>query len=248
MKRIFFIPAAVVLVIFFAYIYANYSFMFQPITTLKCSTGETGCIKNAQAEKENCIPSSTIIEGRNGILLMVNITREGDRCIRTEEVIESKNQENNYLLGHNVTCNYSFSQLDNASATACPGSLYDYVMPSGGGGGFLQPGIPSPNCGIDDNVCKDQASDYVQTCTTSQIVNTELRWEPGGYWTELIKVNRYADECWLYFEILNAVNLPPGVPSSIIGSTMTCKVPISEFPIQNLTASWCAGDLYSYIY
>jgi len=253
MKRVFLIPAAVVFVLIVFYVYSNYSFMFHPVTTSICAKEDKDCIKNLETNKENCIPSSTIIEGRDGIVLMVNITRKGEKCVRTETVIDSKNQESNYLIGKNITCEYELSQINNASATACPGSLYDYVLPSPGGGGngglipFI-PVFPKQECELADEYCKSTALDYLQECINSEIISTELRWQPDGYWTILIKVERETYTCKLYLEVLNAVNLPPGTPATIIGSNMTCQVPYSEFPIENLLASWCAGELYDYLY
>lgn len=248
MRKRLLIPAAVAAAVFFVYIYANYSFMFQPVETHNCSIGDSGCVNSMQSEKENCIPSSTIIEGTDGIMLMVNITRDGDKCVRSEEVIGS-GKDNEYLLGHNLTCNYSLYQLDNFSATACPGSLYDYVMPTKGGqpAGFQLPGIPKISCGLEDYECKGRVTSYLQGCTDYEIVTVELKLEPSGYWTAHIKINRNPGNCQIYFEVINAVNLPPGIPSTIIGSTMTCNVPLSELTSRNLSASWCTGELYDYI-
>jgi hypothetical protein len=247
MKMWVIIPVAAAVVL--AFIYANYSFMFLSVETRGCAAGDMGCVRDLQAGKEGCIPSSTIIEGTDGIILMVNITRVGDECVRTEEVIGSA-KDNEYLLGRNLTCNYSLSELDNASATACPGSLYDYVaasMGEEGGGGYQPPGIPRISCGLEDYACKDKVTSYLQSCTDYEIVTVELRLEPSGYWTAHIKISKHPETCWIYFEVINAVNLPPGIPSTIIGSTMTCDVPLYEMPVQNFSSSWCSGELYEYI-
>ena len=233
-----------------AYALVSYSYLFWPQGTANCARDDAACAAGLDARMENCIPSSTIIEGRDGIVLMVNITRVGDACVRTEEVIAS-GQENSYLLGLNVTCDYNLSQISNASETACPGSLYDYAVPGEGGGGGAIPGIfsiPKINCGIVDQACKDMASDWFQGCVTSEITNTQLKWMPEGYWTMFTKINRQPDVCQVYFEVLNAVNLPPGTPSTLIGSSMSCSIPLSSFPVENLTVTWCTGDLYTYLY
>jgi hypothetical protein len=256
MKRILLLIPAAIIFILAAYIYFN-PFIFQPITTVVCQRTDIGCIKDAEIKKNDCIPSSSIIEGNNGIHLMVNITREGDKCVRTEEVVGSETPENSYLTGNNVTCEYDLSQIKNISATACKGSLYEYVVPSGGygggGGGYVIPPsqpdtLPQILCGTDDQACKQTATDYIDNCTNYEVVNTELRWGPSGYWTVLIRINRHQDYCSFYYEVLNALNLPPGIPSNIIGSSMTCNIPLSALPFENLAAEWCTGDLYNYLY
>ena len=257
MKRILLLIPAAIILILAVFIYLN-PLMFRPITTITCQKTDMNCITDAQTKKNDCIPSSYLIEGNNGIHLMVNITREGDRCIRTEEVVGSETPENSYLEGNNVTCGYDLSQMKNASATACKGSLYEYVVPSGGsggggGGGYVTPpsqpdAPPQIVCGIDDQACKQLAADYINNCTDYEVVNTELRWGPSGYWTVLIRISRHQDYCSLYYEVLNALNLPPGIPSTIIGSSMICDVPLSALPLENPVPEWCTGDLYHYLY
>lgn len=248
MKVMLAIVAVAVAAVVSTFALLNYSYLFWPQETANCARDDAACAAVLDDRVDNCIPSSTIIEGRDGIVLMVNITRVGDVCVRTEEVIASR-QENAYLLDHNVTCDYNLSDISNASETACPGSLYDYAVSSEGGGGI--PGIftiPKISCGLVDNACKDTASDWFQGCVTSEITNTQMRWMPNGYWTMLTKINRQAEICQVYFEILNAVNLPPGTPSTLIGSSMSCSIPLSSFPVENLTVTWCTGDLYTYLY
>jgi hypothetical protein len=238
--------------IFSAFALMSYSCLFWPLETANCARDDAACAAGLDARIENCTPSSTIIEGRDGIVLMVNITREGDRCVRTETVVGSTEAKSEYLLGHNVTCESDLSELDKPESLVCPGSLYDYVMPSGGEGGagaaMPPPGIPEFNCGVDDDECKTESDSFLQNCLNAKIINTDLRWEPDGYWTLLLNVSRQPEECDYYVEVLNAVNLPPGVPATIIGDNMTCNVPLSEIPIQNLTAAYCSGDLYTYLY
>jgi hypothetical protein len=224
--------------------------MLGPMETQNCESGNADCLKDLQDKKENCVPSSTIIEGRDGILLMVNITREGDKCIRTETVIGA-DPESDYLLDHNVTCESGLSDLDDPRSQVCPGSLYDYVVPSGDGGApgaVPPPGIPELGCGLDDDECKTEADEYLHNCINAKITNTELRWDPDGFWTLFFNISRETEECYYYIEVLNAVNLPPGVPTTIIGMNMTCNIPFSEFPVGNLTATWCTGELYDYLY
>jgi len=250
MKRMFaLLPAIAVLAALSVYVYFN--FLSMPVETQNCGS-DIACIREMEAKKEECIPSSTIISGRDGIILMVNITREGDRCIRTENIIGT-GPESDYLIGHNVTCEDELSELGYPEKTVCPGSLYDYVMSSEGGGGSpgggpLIPGIPEFNCGLEDNECKDEAITYIESCANCKIISTDLRWEPEGYWTTFTNVSRQTQECLLYLEVLNAVNLPPGTPTAIIGSNMTCDIPLSEFPLSVFNSTWCEGSLYDYLH
>jgi hypothetical protein len=253
MKKTALLPLAASIILVSVFVYLN-PFILQYIQILKCTSGDANCIKEAKSMKENCIPSSTVIEGRDGIVLMVNITREGGRCIRTETVINSTDPDSNYLVGHNVTCESELSRLDEPESLVCPGSLYDYVVPSGddeeggaSGGGYVPPqGIPQIVCGIEDDSCKNQASQYVQGCINSKTITTDIIYYPSGYWTLLMNITR-ADECVLYFEVLNAVDIPPANPSTLLGLNMTCSVPLSEFPLESLKPEWCAGDLFDYI-
>ena len=228
------------------FVFLNYR-MFLPVETADCRQ-DPSCAQDLETKMSECVPSSTIMEGRDGIVLMVNITREGDECIRTETVLDAP--ESGYLIGHNVTCESNLSQLSDPESLACPGSLYDYVKPSGGGGGGSGPaplpGIPQFSCGIDDSACKDAGTQYVQGCQNSKMITTDIIWYPSGYWTLLINITRQ-DNCSLYFEVLNAVDIPPGIPSTIIGMNMTCNVPFSDFPLTNLTTEWCSGELFDYI-
>jgi hypothetical protein len=246
--RMVLLLAAVVLAAISVFVFLNYS-MFLAVETADCRQ-DPSCAQDLETKMAECVPSSTIIEGRDGIVLMVNITREGEKCVRTETVLDAP--ESSYLVGHNVTCESNLSQLDDPESLACPGSLYDYVKPSGGGGGGSSgpappPRIPELNCGIDDNECKDLANQYLLGCTNSKIINTDIVWYPTGYWTTLTNISRQVYNCWLYFEVLNAVNLPPGIPSNITGINMTCNVPLSAFPISNFTSEWCSGELFDYL-
>lgn len=237
------------LAVFAAYVYLN-PFMFAPIETRDCGN-DTSCMDNMEAMKDSCIPSSTIITGKDGIMLMVNVTREGDKCIRTESIVNAGNDS--YLLNHNNTCEFELSQLGNSSATACPGSIYDFVKPPPGGGvhsgsSSTTKKDPFPNCGFYDYDCKERISYNVQNCIEYEMTDVDMKWEPGGYWTGLIRVESINDSCSIYLQVLNAVNLPPDVPSDIIGSYMTCAIPLSEIPITYVPESSCTGNLYPYLY
>ena len=248
-KMVLLIPAAVAAAVIFSWVYFNYSFLFMPVETKDCGR-DLDCISGLEKKIEECVPSSTIITGRDGIILMVNITREGDKCVRTETVIGSEELQSRYLVGRNTTCE---TNLSDTGPQICPGSLYDYVVPSGGGGGgslgggTIPVGPPVLTCILDDEECKKTADGYLQNCITAKITNTEYMWMPDGYWTLFFDVSRTA-ECHYYVVVLNAVNLPPGTPTDIIGYNMTCDVPLSELPVGPLNSSWCEGDLYDYLH
>src|SRR4030042_5173459 len=244
MKRfLVLVPVIATIAAFALYVYLN-PFMFAPVETKDCGS-DINCINDLETKKIQCIPSSTIITGRDGIILMVNITRQGDKCVETETVVGAEELKGRYLVGHNTTCE---TNLSDTGPQICPGSLYDYVKPSGGGGspggGIVPVGPPAPTCGLDDVQCKAAADDYLQDCVHSKITNTEYRWLPDGSWTLFFDVSRLAGTCHYYVEVLNAVNLPPGTPATIIGSNMTCDIPFSEFPVGRLNSTRCAGSLY----
>jgi hypothetical protein len=248
MRRIVLLPAIAALAAFAVYVYLN-PFMFMPVETKDCGS-DVNCIREMEAMKDGCVPSSTIITGRDGIILMVNITREGDKCIRTESVVDSGNDS--YLLNHSNTCEFGLSQLGNSSATACLGSIYDFVKPPPEEVGHVGSGTvqkdPFPNCGFYDYDCKEKISSTVQNCVEYEMTDVDMKWEPGGYWVGLIRVERINDSCSIYLQVLNAVNLPPDVPSDIIGSYMTCTVPLSDIPVTYIPESSCIGNLYPYLY
>jgi hypothetical protein len=233
-----------------AFALQSYASQLSPVVTAECAQNDSGCIKNLGTNVEECIPSSTLMQGRDGIWLMVNITREGNRCVRTENVVSSEKPENEYLLNHSVTCEFSLSNMGNASATACPGTIYDFVTPppAEGSQGAHVEYDPFPHCGFYSYGCKERISSNVQNCVISEMTDNDLKWEPNGYWTGLIRLQRVGDVCQLYLEVLNAVNLPPDVPSTLIGSSMTCNISVSELPVQYVPESACDGNLYQYLY
>lgn len=240
-------------------IYLSWDILTKPLETEICKAG-TGCEKDVYTKVKNCLPSSTIIETENGTL-MINISRKGDKCIRTEKVIEIKNEKMQKLLGYEANCTYEIKNPKTISS--CPGSLYEYMVPlsptetpeeggGGGGGGTGEEkpgGIKTLYCSSEDLQCKQTASEYVRNCVPSEITNVELRWEPNGYWTIYIKIAPFSDYCWIYIEIINAMNIPPGVPSDIIGYNLTCEIPFKELPeMEELTSEWCEGSLLEYLY
>ncbi len=245
MKRVVLLAVIAAIAAFAVYVYLN-PYMFTPIETKDCGN-DTICIKDLDNKRVECIPSSTIVTGRDGIILMVNITRVGDKCVQTETVMGSEELKSEYLTGRNTTCE---NNLSYTGPQICPGSLYDYVVtPEGGGGsGPNPPAIPVLTCGLDDQECKSTADGYLQNCVTSKITNTEYRWLPDGYWTMFFDVSRLAEECHYFVQVLNAVNLPPGTPISVIGSNMTCDIPLYEFPVGPLNSTWCEGSLYDYLH
>jgi hypothetical protein len=82
------------------------------------------------------------------------------------------------------------------------------------------------------------------------MVDDEIGHTTNGtsYWTVYINVERLSTTCQTFYEVTNIVNLPPEMPPQIMGMNMTCTVPLSEFPITGLHASYCKGDLMEYIH
>ncbi len=216
----------------------------------KCGPGDAGCLADVMKEnRDNCIPSVTEVTNKDGIVLRVTITREGSRCIRYEEVV-GVNESYRYLLGYNVTCDTPLDQLDDPKALlGCSGSVQDYLAPpespASGGESSGPAGPPYLYCGLEDEDCKSTAEDYLGACTTSEIVNIDPVWRPLGYWTLYFSIQKQ-DKCRIYIEVLNAVNIPPGYPSDIIGYNLSCTIPLEDLPLNEMTEEYCAGNLLPY--
>jgi hypothetical protein len=90
-------------------------------------------------------------------------------------------------------------------------------------------------------------------------MDLELNHTQGGvsYWSLFMKIEtlpvEYTDlgklpeRCQIYYEIINAVNLPPEIPPAVVGTSMTCTISKNRFPINGVTRRYCEGDLEEYI-
>jgi hypothetical protein len=241
---------AVVVIAAAGVLYLLFPGIFQGLLGLQCAPDDMECLANLlDANREECIPSVTEITNADGIILRVTISREGDRCVRHEEVI-GVNESYRYLLGYNVTCDTPLDQLDDPRLLlGCNGSLQDYLVPPSGGGTGSGGGEPEGPiylyCGLEDEECKGTAESYLALCTTSEIVDVDPVWRPLGYWTLYFNIQK-KDMCTIYVEVLNAVDMPPGYPADIIGYNLTCQVPIGELPMSEMTEELCTGSLLPY--
>jgi len=216
-----------------------YAWYLSPQAVIFCTPGDTDCMARAAAAREACSPVNIIVEtGDSTVELSL---RPGPGGCSIKESAEGTN--------YSVNCTVAFGE------TGCPGSLYEYLVPEGGGGsGESESGgsLPEPeerhvlNCGLTDTECKNQGAYFVENCISATITDDDKRWA-SGYWTKYVTVDREAGSCALHFEILNAVDIPPEIPPNIIGMTMDCSVPLAEFPISEVKEGWCTGELYQYL-
>jgi hypothetical protein len=115
-------------------------------------------------------------------------------------------------------------------------------------------------CSLEADDCKEEAAEHITECQESEItMDMELNHTQGGttYWTLFIDIDRLPVEyteteklperCRMYHELINAVNLPPEIPPSIVGMSMTCTIELYRFPISSVTVRFCEGDLVDYI-
>jgi len=241
----------------FLMIYTAWDIYTKPKQTNVCSAENISCARDLHTKNVNCIPSSTIVKTKDGITIMINITRIGDKCVRTERVLDAEGKD--YLIGYKVNCSFPLNDMKDPKVLKnCSGSLYDYLVPEEGGeGGGGDSGAgegtqETPTalyCPLNDIQCKEEAKNRIVNCIDSEITNVEFRWEPDGYWTAYTEIQRTGEVCEIYMEILNAVNIPPGVPADIIGYNLTCEVPVTELPyMEQLTSQWCSGKLLDYLY
>lgn len=212
---------------------------FSPQNVIFCTPGDLECLRRAARAREHCNPSHIYVETENRTL-EVNLDPGPEGCTICEKI-----ENTNY----SVNCTVPIGE------TECPegGSLYDYVAPEGGGGGPEEEELPPEQgerpvleCSLTDVECKNRGAYYLENCISSTITDDDKRWA-SGYWTKYIAVDRTGSTCKLYFEITNAVDIPPEIPPDIVGMTMDCEIPLSEFPITEVEEGWCTGELYKYL-
>jgi len=222
-------------------IFTRFNYLLMEKQIFNCAPGDLECLSKAEGCRKGCIPSKFAIDTGN-LTLLVDITRGLNECTFREEVEQT---------GYTVNCTLPLGE------TGCEGSLYDYLVPpedggSGGGNGGGEPPVPPDwarpvlYCSLTNTSCKADAVNYVKNCLPATITDDDKRWA-SGYWTKYITVDRTDSHCELYFEIINAVDIPPEVPPNIVGMTMSCTIPLSTFPIDTVTEEWCEGPLFDYL-
>ncbi len=245
-----------------------------PLPDIYCMSGDNRCIAMASLYKENCTQSSiTMMLGNETetviLLLQIRRTWPWGQCVITEKVLEQTGKP----FGEYDIKGYGTECVRNADGTGmrCNGSFYEYLVSTlseeameiiqgvgGGGGGSSSDGegggvsIPSLFCSLYDDPCKEQAIDYIEWCTPSNLRVTDLTRgsEPENlsYWVKKFAVSRSGSLCKLDVEITSAFNLPPYIPLEIIGMGMTCTYGLSELPKDDVGMSDCAGELVDYFW
>jgi hypothetical protein len=221
-------------------------FFLQLFGSGSCQPGDEACLATLYQRVGDCVPSVTEVTGEGGIRLRVTIYREGDRCVRLEEVLSVANGTDGALVGYNVSCGGAVG--DPKAMAGCNGSLMDYVAPAPAGQSPApQPqGPPFLHCSLNDDACKQQSENLLQTCQTFKSINTDLVWEPIGYWTLFFDVAR-GDDCIIYIEVLNAANIPESVPEDIVGYNLTCEIPLDRVPVADFERDFCSGPLLEFV-
>lgn len=226
---------------------------------IECLPGDKDCMSKVRESRELCNPSTSIVtvgNSTNYIKLRITVYREGDKCITKEEVIEDVDSgvASYDITGYNNTCNLTAEELEKYGPHACQGSLFDFVAPEdskggkGFGGGTPESEPPHLYCTLEDDGCKLVATGYISTCVPSKIEGTESLYVGEGnvYLSIYVEISKDSSECFLYYKVINAVNLPPEIPPQVIGMDMTCTIPLSEFPIGGVEESSCSGPLIDY--
>lgn len=225
--------------------FTQFNYMTMEKQVFQCSPGDLECLRKASQYMDDCIPSRFSVEGDN-LTLVVDVTRGPGDCTYREDELNS---------GYSTNCTVPVGE------GGCEGSLFDYMVPPEGGGGEGPPGDgggdglppvppewerPELYCSLGDFQCKEQSVYYVKNCLPATITDDDQRWA-SGYWTKYVEVDRTDGYCEFYFEILNAVDIPPEVPPNIVGMTMECTIPLTEFPLEEVTEEWCYGPLFEYV-
>jgi hypothetical protein len=236
---------------------------------MQCAPGDTECLQRMQSLRDNCTPSVSIVtvgNGTNNLTIRVTTYWKGDKCVTEEEVISDDNSglANFNITGYKTECELDGEKLEKFGQKACNGSLLSFVGGGESAGEFSEPSgdeeVFQAYCSLEAEDCKEEAATRIKTCGDSEILmDQELNHTQGGltYWTLFIKIEtlpvEYTDtgklpeRCSIYHELINAVNLPPEIPPSIVGMTMTCTIESWRFPISAVTVNFCEGDLIDYI-
>ena len=250
MRNSYWALLVIALLLVLGVLFTQFNYLFMEKDIFSCDPNDLDCLSKANQYMDDCIPSKFSIEDGN-LTLIVDIERNLSECDIREEIEQT---------GYTVNCTAPIGE-------GCEGSLFDYMAPEGGGGGGDSgdsgdsgdgeqptgpPGVPpgwvAPDlyCSLTDIACKSDAVYYVKNCLPATITDDDQRWS-SGYWTKYITVGRTDSTCELYFEITNAVDIPPEVPPNLVGMTMECLLPVSSLPIEVLEEGWCTGPLFEYL-
>jgi hypothetical protein len=205
---------------------------------------------------ELCNTSSSIIKRGNStnyIVLNVTVYIEGGKCMVREEVLQDANSgmAGYNLTGYNITCNLSYDELRKFGMRTCQGSISSFAsaLGSGASGGTVTVS-GKILCSLYDAACKERMLRNIKQCGESEMLDDALIGEDlnrTSYWTLYINIGKPGGNCEIYYEVVNIANLPPEIPPNVKGMNMTCRIPLSNFPIQYVTVYWCDGSLEQYI-
>ncbi len=238
---------------------------------MECAPGDAECLSRLSELRRLCHPSRTIVtvgNSTNYMKILVIVYWDGQKCVSDETVIEDhmSGVAPFDISGYRTICNTTPELLEKYGEHACNGSLLGFFSPDGSSdyGGSGETGgddyVYRAYCSLEADDCKEEVSDYIKNCRPADILmDMEINNSQGGasYWTLAIQIQRLPAEytstkklqprCEIYHELVNAVNLPPEIPPHVIGDTMTCTIPLSDFPIGSVSLRWCEGELVEYI-
>ncbi len=237
-----------------------------------CLPGDVDCAKEVASLRNNCTPSvSTMVIGNatNNITVRLTTYMKDGKCVTEEIVLDDSDSgiAPFNITGYNTTCEVEEERLDDFGQHSCNGSLTAFVSPDDGGSAVQESGDEADDeyvykayCSLDAEDCQEEAASHITQCMEAEILmDMQINHSQGGvsYWSIFIDIEQlpveYTDlgklpeRCSMYHELVDAVNLPPEIPPSVIGMNMTCTIPMSEFPISGVTARDCTGDLMEYI-
>ncbi len=211
-----------------------------------CERNNPECVKRVIELKEECIPSTSKINWGNetdNFALTVVVERIGGKCAITEILDRVVGNPPEIPKGFTNTT-YTINVTDGEDEGDDQDSVLDGIeMPLW----IQKTELYKYFCGPEDYVCRDKSIHAIQNCINSVITDTEHKWYPKAYWTKYVMVTRKRDYCDVYFEIVDATDLPGDIPPSIVGMTMQCNIPYGAIPFQDLEEEWCVGPLYNYL-
>ncbi len=245
-------------------------FLFILPEKMECALGDEDCLSKLDDMRSMCKNSDTVVTLGNStsyVKIRVKVYWDGEKCVTEETVVEDYNSgiANYDITGYSTECNVTPEMLEKYGPHACNGSLLGYISPDDTGGDDSGEGggddcVYTAYCSLEAEDCKEEATEYVNNCDPAEIVmDMEVAHTMGGtsYWTLSVTIERLPVEytsteklperCRTTHEVINAVNLPPELPPDIIGKSMTCVIPLSMFPMEDVSIRWCEGDLVEHI-
>jgi hypothetical protein len=275
LKKALVIDLVLILVVVFVYFYINSLERVNLYCTLNdhACIAKAGLYKS---DCTPCLVTMEIGNETDMVTFLLDVTRTWPlgQCTIQETVLNQTGKPTGEydIEGYVTTCT---GDAGGASMN-CNGSFYEYLVATlpddaldtienvSAGGGFFGSGNGGDDgdggqdtaiytiCAVGDDACKGDAIEYRKWCTPSVIKVTDtMRGENTtelSYWTKQSTIYRSGNMCILEVEIVGAFNLPPYLPSDIVGKKMTCSYSLSLLPREEIGEDVCVGDLVYYFW